>query len=290
MRPRKSFVTVAICLVFGFIAAISLAQESPEKSGSSARYTLTEDHKAVIDNKTGLIWQQTDDGKMRDLLEGAHSYCDELTLGGHDDWRLPRIDELRTIIDYSRWPGAIDPVFNCRMDSYWSGSAYYEPPWHGKVWGVGFIYGLAGPWGGGVRCVRGGPYWSFDPSDRLVVQGENSAKDSLTGLVWQRSSDGEKRNWWDAIKYCDNLTIDGESDWRLPSMAELQTIVDYTEHHPSISKEVFYGLALSGLYWSSSPCNYGYRNVWLIAFNDGRSGWRMRSTHHVVRCVRGEPW
>ena len=45
-----------------------------------------------------------------------------MVLGGKADWRLPSVDELGTIIDYSRSLPTIAPVFSCRWTKYWSGS------------------------------------------------------------------------------------------------------------------------------------------------------------------------
>lgn len=70
----------------------------------------------ITDEATGLIWMQDDNGAG--LLWGdALSYCETLSLGGSDDWRLPNVKELHSIVDYSRSPDAtnspaIDPIFN----------------------------------------------------------------------------------------------------------------------------------------------------------------------------------
>jgi hypothetical protein len=48
-------------------------------------------------------------------------------------------------------------------------------------------------------------------------------------LVWQAIDDGRKRDWEAALSYCDNLTLGGKSDWRLPDAKELHSIVDYTK-------------------------------------------------------------
>lgn len=117
-----------------------------------------------------LTWQQADDGQLRTWAD-AGTYCENLVLGGHDDWRLPRIDELLTVIDYSRWDPAIDPVFGDPSDFYWSDSIYY-PYYPYYAWGVEYFYTAwtnqsdtrYGAW---VRCVAGGPFWPFDPSDHL---------------------------------------------------------------------------------------------------------------------------
>lgn len=69
----------------------------------------------VSDLATGLMWQQADDGQVRDW-EHALAYAEDLQLADHDDWRLPNAKELQSIVDYSRSPDktgspAIDPVF-----------------------------------------------------------------------------------------------------------------------------------------------------------------------------------
>jgi hypothetical protein len=81
----------------------------------------------VTDTDTGLVWQQADDGVERNW-EDACQYCQDLVFGGYEDWRTPRIDELRTILDYSRDNPAIDPVFECRSRPYWSGKYLRKPP------------------------------------------------------------------------------------------------------------------------------------------------------------------
>ena len=70
----------------------------------------------VTDQATGLMWQQDDSGEGM-VWEAALSHCEELPLGGYDDWRLPNAKELQSIVDYSRCPdttssAAIDPVFS----------------------------------------------------------------------------------------------------------------------------------------------------------------------------------
>jgi hypothetical protein len=69
----------------------------------------------VTDLATGLMWQKADSGRGMDW-EMALKYAENLTLGGHDDWRLPNAKELQSIVDYSRSPqtshsAAIAPVF-----------------------------------------------------------------------------------------------------------------------------------------------------------------------------------
>ncbi len=70
----------------------------------------------ITDAATGLTWTQSDNGEAVDW-DSALSYCETLSLAGSDDWRLPNIKELHSIVDYDRSPDttdspAIDPLFN----------------------------------------------------------------------------------------------------------------------------------------------------------------------------------
>jgi hypothetical protein len=139
-------------------AVVGSSKKASSKKVSLARYSLADNNETVTDHQTGLIWQQADDGEQR-TWDGANQFCANLDLGGKTDWRLPGMDELGTIIDFSQFNPAIDPVFSCRPNSYWSGSTHVGHP--GYTWYIGFYGGLAG-WGdetyyGYVRCVRSGP-------------------------------------------------------------------------------------------------------------------------------------
>jgi hypothetical protein len=124
----------------------------------------------VTDTCTGLMWQQDTadvnaDGKIdgRDRLVwcDALAYCENLSFAGHDDWRLPNVRELHSIIDYGRFAPAIDPVFGAVSDEwYWSSTSFFFLPDLAFI----ILFG-SGVDGGGdrdgdpyyVRAVRIGP-------------------------------------------------------------------------------------------------------------------------------------
>ncbi len=66
------------------------------------------DDGTITDNATGLMWQQADSGSGMDW-EAALAYAESATTADYDDWRLPNVKELQSIVDYTRSPSAGDP-------------------------------------------------------------------------------------------------------------------------------------------------------------------------------------
>ncbi len=80
----------------------------------------------VSDRASNLIWQQSDDGITRDW-QGALAYCEGLILAGQDDWRLPNVKELQSIVDYRRNDPASDEAFFRQRDVkgwFWSATTH----------------------------------------------------------------------------------------------------------------------------------------------------------------------
>ena len=145
-------------------AVVATSKKASSKRVSIIRYLLTDNNETVTDHKTGLIWQRAGDGNIRNWAD-ANQYCVDLVLGGKADWRLPGIDELVTIIDFSRYYPAIDPVFSCFSCDYmwypcWSSSTPVDYPVY--AWFVFFFNGYVGAYDKSTnnlyaRCVRVGP-------------------------------------------------------------------------------------------------------------------------------------
>ena len=113
--------------------------------------------------------------------------------------------------------------------------------------------------------------------------------DNTTGLQWQDdySDNGDNiksTKWTDAIAYCEDLTLGGHSDWRLPNNKELQSIVDYGKYHPSIDT-VFTNTA-SYDYWSSTTRASYTDSAWSVHFYSGNTVSDLKSYSSHVRCVR----
>lgn len=87
----------------------------------------------IIDHATGLEWMKADSGSGM-IWEDALNYCQNLELAGNDDWRLPHIKELHSILDYGRSPdttnsAAIDPIFSITSITESNGAKNYPNFW-----------------------------------------------------------------------------------------------------------------------------------------------------------------
>jgi hypothetical protein len=121
----------------------------------------------VTDTCTGLMWQQdtvdpnrtgTYDENDGLTWQGALKYCEGLSFAGHDDWRLPNVRELRSILDYGRRIPCIDPIFGAESRWYWSSTTNADVT--DSAWLADFAGGLVHRLGKEntllIRAVRGG--------------------------------------------------------------------------------------------------------------------------------------
>jgi serine/threonine-protein kinase len=86
--------------------------------------------------------------------------------------------------------------------------------------------------------------------------------DPSTGLMWTRMDNGKDLTWQEAMQFCQNLPFVGHTDWRLPTIGELQGIYESRVKIPGqccnglkVTWHVKGNLQLSGYHWSSSKGN-----------------------------------
>jgi hypothetical protein len=240
----------------------------------------------VTDNVTGLVWQQTMDEKM--TMEEAIKYANSFSLGGYDDWRIPNIKELFSLIDYTgKLSGMkagvmyIDTVYfdqpigdtskgEREIDAQvWSSTKYVSTTMKGSTtyFGVNFVdgrikgYGSSDPRNNGTkemyfRLVRGKETYGIN---NFVDNSDGTITDKATGLMWQASDDGQTRDWQESLAYAESSSLSGYDDWRLPDAKELQSIVDYTKSPNTTNSPAIDDMfSLTEFIDSKGDNNYGF--------------------------------
>ncbi|MCX5902809.1 MAG: DUF1566 domain-containing protein [Proteobacteria bacterium] len=303
IKKLHTTVLIAFFAVFSF-TAFSFAAPVPD-TGQTQSYTNTfgEDsdyncnphsytvigNGVVKDNVTGFEWQQaTAPGTY--TWQQASDYCAGLNLGGKDDWRLPTIKELSTLVDSSiPYPG---PTINTSYfpdtvaSDYWSSTANVYGT--GLAWYACFDDGTVANFNkysnGYVRAVRGG-----QSNNNFIDNNDGTITDTGTGLMWQKATAPGTYTWEQALTYCENLTLPagGYSDWRLPNRNELQSIVDYSRYNPAIDTTYFPDTQ-AAYYWSSTTDAFSTLIAWSVYFYNGSvaSGYG-KNNNYYVRAVRG---
>ncbi|MBI9099087.1 MAG: DUF1566 domain-containing protein, partial [Spirochaetaceae bacterium] len=230
------------------------AGQDADYSSLQASYTDNNDG-TVSDNHTGLMWQQNPGEKM--TWDEAYEDLESMNLAGYDDWRIPTIKELYSLIQFSgrdiapEATSANDPFIDTDyfdfsygnldageriIDSqYMSSTKYVSTTMDGDetVFGVNFADGRIKGYGlkmGNrekdfyVIFVRGNEEYG---KNNFIDNGDGTISDLATGLMWMQEDAGPM-NWGEALTYSEDLEYAGYDDWRLADAKELQSIVDYS--------------------------------------------------------------
>ena len=231
-------------------------------NGQDAHYTgntpsyLNNGDGTITDKVTGLMWQQDPGSKMS--FEEALEAADRCALGGYNDWRLPGIKELYSLILFTGLNGPSQQQSKPFIDTdyfiqpygdisagerfidaqTWSATEYSGTTMNGNAtaFGVNFVDGRIKGYPKTrrdqtnnklhVRLVRGNSEYG---KNQFVDNGDGTISDLATRLMWQKADDGTARDWKSALEYSEKLEFAGYSDWRLPNAKELHSIVDYTK-------------------------------------------------------------
>ena len=124
--------------------------------------------------------------------------------------------------------------------------------------------------------------------------------DAVTDLIWQGCAAGQSgercargsalgRSWQAALEYCEDLDWGGHTDWRLPDVNELVSLVDDSRSSPAIDPAAFLATP-SSYFWSSSSYAASSSDAWGVSFNYGYVYSVGKTSTYYARCVRGGPW
>lgn len=271
----------------------------PSPAGSGLPHPASYDTShagVVIDNVTGLFWQ-------REVVQTqvtwalAQKYCEALSLGGFDDWRLPSRIELVSLIDLSRVGPAIDTnAFPGTPSGEFYSASSDNPLAPNNVLFVNFAQGYS-EWTGqnydmNARCVRSEPYLSANgmAPDRYRV-GPSTVVDIATQLMWERLLPSEPKDWMtfeETAARCQALTLGGHADWRAPNLKELLSLVDEHQRTPAVDHQAFVVTPQVWRYWSGSylPGKPVANPYWAVRLTDGGATELQPDGMQETICVR----
>lgn len=122
----------------------------------------------------------------------------------------------------------------------------------------------------------------IDSNDCLSVIGD-TVYDSKAKLTWQRTVPENEYNWNDAKAYCVGLNLAGKSDWRLPEIAELESLL-VPESSPTIDTTAFPNTP-EKIFWTNTDSS-AKAKAWVVSFYYGYSYSIDVTDTYRVRCVR----
>ena len=158
------------------------------------------------------------------------------------------------------------------------------------------------------------------PTPRFTDKGDGTIKDNLTGLIWLKNANcpNTRRDWQTALNDVASLNTSGKmngndcgdtsgkrgthrTDWRLPNVRELHSLVDFAFFNPAISNAAGTGIgsnsnpfsnfqaSINTAYWSSTTLADNTKLAWLVTFNSGDTNVNFAKTDifNFVFAVRG---
>ncbi len=137
------------------------------------------------------------------------------------------------------------------------------------------------------------------PTQDFTLHDDGTATHHKTGLMWMRCALGQSWNgatctgsgqiyrWSGALQAAEGFSFAGNSDWRLPNIKELGSIVEQACSDPAINTTIFPGAPLTS-FWSASPYANRVYDAWYVDFSYGNLNTYSKTYGNVrVRLVRG---
>ena len=119
-----------------------------------------------------------------------------------------------------------------------------------------------------------------------TVNSDKTVTDNVTKLMWQQGVPATTYTWPAAMAYCSALRLGGYADWRLPTLIELDSIVDYGKTQPCIDALAFPSTP-NARFWSATPLAVDATRAWFVFFyNGGGANTDPQTTAYDLRCVR----
>ena len=247
----------------------------------------------VLDNVTGLQWQQKDAGEM--TYEQAIIYADTSSLGGFTDWRLPSPLEAYsiTLLSKNRPPLDLTAFAPSVAEYWWTNLPQYNDA--SKVWvtnaggGIGNHLKKETISAGGTkkihaRIVRDASVPEILPAP-YVRTPYGSIIDQRTNLEWLPIPSPDSITWEQALQFCEQSTMGSHDDWRMPNSKELFSLTSQAHSSPSIDP-IFGITSTNTMYWSSTTLSNQNDKAWYMDSRYGITTYAIKTQRLKVLAVR----
>jgi len=122
------------------------------------------------------------------------------------------------------------------------------------------------------------------PVSRFIDNKDGTVTESLTNLIWLKNPNCfGMLDWKSAVQAAKDLKegkcdpdptyvlSDGSSagDWRLPTMKELCTLIDFSRREPALPKGHKFSVVPSGYHWSATTLDHYSEMAWIVYFESG---------------------
>jgi len=227
--------------------------------------------------------------------------------GGRSDWRLPNRREMRSLISHgARKPALPDhPFDNVFLSWYWTSTSAARAPgyaWYVHMEGGRMFYGRKDSYylvwpvcgsstvlaqtgqqlcynhqGEKMDCVTSGQdgallQGTVWPSPRFCSN-EDGVLDMLTGLIWAKEADitTAPASWEEALAAAGYLAAKSNKPWRLPTINELESLVDASSHSPALPEDHPF-VSVREAYWSSTTSFFETDWAYVLYMHKGAVG------------------
>lgn len=264
------------------------------KSGHSwpePRFVIQADTNLVVDTLTGLMWTRSASAGSG-TWNTAVGACYFTPRHSYEDWRLPSVREMESLVDLERILPAL-PMghpFNNLQFNYWTGTGDIVDT--NRAWVLGLADGTIARW---ARTNTAPHYWPVRshtmgkspvpktgqtnslaigddgylqpgvpwPVPRFTVMSDtNLVFDNLWGRMWTRKIGIDATTSWAlAVDHGKALIFAGYDDWRLPSRREAWSLIDFGSATLLPAGHPFNG-APGTFFWTSSTYKGDTTRAW----------------------------
>lgn len=118
----------------------------------------------------------------------------------------------------------------------------------------------------------------------LVLNGA-AVQDNSTGLIWEQEPDREHDVWSASVARCETKEVGGQKGWHAPSVDELKTLIDTSQHDPALPAGHPFSNIKSEIYWTATPHPTDDIVAWQVSFFSGEAVTDQKSGTRRMWCL-----